>query len=62
MIDQGVDIQNVAALAGHESIETTRRYTTPSEKELRKAVELITGKSEISPKTAKLRETYFLNT
>jgi integrase/recombinase XerD len=41
LIDQGVDIQNVAALAGHESIETTRRYTTPSEKELRKAVELI---------------------
>lgn len=41
LIDQGVDIQNVAALAGHEFIETTRRYTTPSEKELRKAVELI---------------------
>ncbi|WP_124728132.1 tyrosine-type recombinase/integrase [Staphylospora marina] len=41
LIDQKVDIQNVAALAGHESIETTRRYTTPSEKELRKAVELI---------------------
>jgi integrase/recombinase XerC len=34
LIDQGVDIQNVAALADH-------RYATPSEKELRKAVELI---------------------
>ncbi|WP_230199127.1 tyrosine-type recombinase/integrase [Risungbinella massiliensis] len=41
LIDQGVDIQNVASLAGHESIETTRRYTTASEKELRKAVALI---------------------
>jgi integrase/recombinase XerC len=41
LIDQGVDMQNVAALTGYESIETTRRYTTPSERELRKAVELI---------------------
>jgi integrase/recombinase XerD len=41
LIDQGIDIQVVATLAGHESIEVTRRYTTPSEKELRKAVELI---------------------
>ncbi|WP_051272184.1 tyrosine-type recombinase/integrase [Shimazuella kribbensis] len=41
LIDQEVKIQEVAMLAGHESIETTRRYTTPSEKELRKAVGLI---------------------
>jgi len=41
LIDQGIDIQNVALLAGHESIETTRRYTTPSERELKEAVERI---------------------
>jgi site-specific recombinase XerD len=41
LIDQGLPIDRVAQLAGHESIETTRRYTTPSEKELHRAVELI---------------------
>jgi integrase/recombinase XerD len=41
LIDQRVEIQNVAALAGHESMETTRRYTAHSKKELRKAVDLI---------------------
>jgi hypothetical protein len=29
LIDQEVKIQEVAMLAGHESMETTRRYTTP---------------------------------
>lgn len=41
LIDAGQPIQVVAHLAGHESIETTRRYVTPSEHDLRRAVESI---------------------
>ena len=41
LIDAGVGIQDVAALAGHESLETTRRYTTPSLRDLERAVELL---------------------
>lgn len=38
LIDAGQPLQIVAQLAGHESLETTRRYITPSEHDLRKAV------------------------
>lgn len=38
LIDAGQPLQIVAQLAGHESLETTRRYVTPSEHDLRKAV------------------------
>lgn len=41
LIDAGVPLQVVAQLSGHESIETTRRYTLPGENDLRKAVESI---------------------
>jgi site-specific recombinase XerD len=41
LIDAGVGLEKVAALAGHESLETTRRYCTPSLKDLEHAVELI---------------------
>lgn len=41
LIDAGVPLQIVAQLSGHESIETTRRYTVPGENELRKAVESV---------------------
>jgi len=41
LVDAGVDLPRVAALAGHETLETTRRYCEPSLKDLEKAVELI---------------------
>jgi integrase/recombinase XerC len=41
LVDQGVGLEQVAYLAGHESLETTRRYTKPSENDLRKAVNTI---------------------
>ncbi|QGG46323.1 tyrosine-type recombinase/integrase [Heliorestis convoluta] len=41
LIDAGQPIQVVAQLAGHSSIEETRRYVTASEQELRDAVERI---------------------
>jgi integrase/recombinase XerC len=41
LIDAGVGLEQVAALAGHERLETTRRYCTPSLKDLAHAVELI---------------------
>jgi integrase/recombinase XerC len=41
LIDAGVGLEEVAALAGHESLETTWRYCTPSLKDLAHAVELI---------------------
>jgi integrase/recombinase XerC len=42
--DQGVPLQQIAYLAGHDSLETTRRYTEPGEKDLRKAVHSISEK------------------
>ena len=41
LINAGVGLEKVAALAGHESLETTRRYCTPSLRDLEHAVELI---------------------
>jgi site-specific recombinase XerD len=41
LVDAGVGLEKVAALAGHESLETTRRYCTPSLKDLAQAVALI---------------------
>lgn len=41
LLDQGVDITVVAQLARHESLDTTRGYVTPSERDLRLAVEKI---------------------
>jgi site-specific recombinase XerD len=41
LVDAGVGLERVAALAGHESLETTRGYCTPSLKDLEQAVELI---------------------
>lgn len=41
LIDQGNPIQYVARIMGHENIQTTERYTFPSEKDLRKAVKSI---------------------
>ncbi len=41
LIDAGVSLEKVATLAGHDNLETTRRYCTPSEQDLEAAVELI---------------------
>jgi integrase/recombinase XerC len=41
LVDAGVGLEQVAALAGHESLETTRRYCTPSRLDLERAVERI---------------------
>jgi integrase/recombinase XerC len=41
LVDAGVSLEKVAALAGHESLETTRRYCEPSPHDLALAVELI---------------------
>ena len=41
LIDAGVSLEKVALLAGHENLETTRRYCSPSNHDLEAAVELI---------------------
>jgi site-specific recombinase XerD len=37
-LDAGVDLVTVSRLLGHTRLDTTARYTTPSEKDLEKAV------------------------
>ncbi len=44
LVDQGVRLEQVAYLAGHDSLETTRRYTQPGENDLRRAVQTISEK------------------
>jgi hypothetical protein len=41
LVNAGVSLEKIAALAGHESLETTRRYCEPSLGELQQAVELV---------------------
>lgn len=41
LVEAGVGLEQVAALASHESMDTTRRYTEPSLRDLVKAVERI---------------------
>ncbi len=41
LMDKGVSLEKVATLAGHDNLETTRRYCTPSDHDLEAAVELI---------------------
>ncbi|MGK7892686.1 MAG: tyrosine-type recombinase/integrase [Xenococcus sp. (in: cyanobacteria)] len=41
LIDAGVSLEKVAMLAGHENLETTRLYCSPSDHDLEAAVELI---------------------
>ena len=41
LANAGVSLEKIAALAGHESLETTRRYCEPSLGELEEAVELV---------------------
>ncbi len=41
LVDAGVSLDRVAQLLGHESVNTTRIYTTPSEQDLQRDVEKI---------------------
>ena len=41
LVDAGVPLDRVASLLGHESVDTTRIYTTPSEQDLQREVEKI---------------------
>ncbi len=46
LLDAGASLPEVAALAGHESLETTRRYCEPSIKDLERTVGLIEEERE----------------
>jgi integrase/recombinase XerC len=39
LIDKDVSIDQIAALAGHHNINTTAKYTVPSQKDLQRAVD-----------------------
>jgi len=41
LVDAGVGLEKVATLLGHESLDTTRIYTTPSADDLANAVERV---------------------
>lgn len=41
LVDAGVPLDRVAQLLGHESVDTTRLYTTPSEQDLQREVEKV---------------------
>jgi len=43
LVDQGVSLDRVATLMGHSNLNVTRRYTTPSERDLEQAVELLSA-------------------
>jgi site-specific recombinase XerD len=41
LVDAGESLDRVATLAGHENLNTTARYTTPTQKDLQRSVENI---------------------
>ena len=41
LLDRGVSMERVAAILGHESLNTTRRYVEPGERDLQEAVEVL---------------------
>jgi integrase/recombinase XerC len=41
LVDAGVTLEKVATLLGHESLETTRVYVTPSQADLQAATEKV---------------------
>ncbi|MGB9801201.1 MAG: tyrosine-type recombinase/integrase [Thermanaerothrix sp.] len=43
MVDAGVGLHEVAALLGHSSLNTTRVYVTPGERDLERAVKVLEG-------------------
>ena len=42
MVDAEVPLDRVAQLLGHEGVDTTRVYTTPSQQDLQREVEKVT--------------------
>jgi site-specific recombinase XerD len=42
-VDAGTPLDQVATLLGHESLDTTRIYTRPSQKDLERAVRRAAG-------------------
>jgi len=43
LVDAGVGLHEVAALLGHSSLNTTRVYVTPGERDLERAVRVLEG-------------------
>ena len=43
LAEAGVRLEEIATLAGHESLDTTRRYVTPGQEELAAAVDRLAG-------------------
>jgi integrase/recombinase XerC len=48
LLDSGVDLVTLAKLLGHERIETTAIYTTPSQQDLEQAVDRLSVEPEAS--------------
>ena len=46
LLRKGVPLTAVGALLGHESLQSTARYTQPSEKDLREAVQQLALEAE----------------
>ena len=46
LADSGARLEVIAALAGHESLETTRRYVEPGQDDLAAAVDRLAGGQE----------------
>ena len=46
LADAGVPLDRVASLLGHESVDTTRIYTTRSEQDLQREVEKVRWSGE----------------
>ena len=49
LVDAGTPLDQVATLLGHESLDTTRVYTRPSERDLEKAVRKAAGEMVDGP-------------
>jgi len=45
-VDQGVSLDRVAAILGHEDLNTTKIYTLPSQSDLAREVEKIAWEEE----------------
>jgi len=43
LVEAGVSLEKVASLLGHDSLDTTRIYLTPSQADLQEAVERLNG-------------------